>query len=218
MTARTLDARAEPQAPEPARATRRYTTAWLTRATALRSGPGGRVLTRLRTKTEFGSPMVLAVAGRRDGWLKVSSAKLRNGRHGWIRARDARLRSTDYAIHVDRSARRAVLRHDGREVLRFRVAVGRPGNETPLGRFAVTDKLRTGRGPSPYGCCIVALTGHQTKLDPDWVGGDRLAIHGTPLPATVGQAVSLGCMRARTGAIRALMRRVPLGMPVIIRA
>ena len=50
-----------------------------------------------------------------------------------------------------------------------------------MGRFAVTDKLRTeDRADSPYGCCALALTGHQTKLVPGWPGGDRLAIHGTP--------------------------------------
>ena len=39
----------------------------------------------------------------------------------------------------------AALRDDGRTVVRFPVAVGRPGNETPLGRFAVTDKLDADR-------------------------------------------------------------------------
>ena len=67
-------------------------------------------------------------------------------------------------------------------------------------------------------CCAVALSGHQTKLVPGWPGGDRLAIHGTPNPETVGTEASLGCMRAYDADIRALMRRVPLGAPVFIRA
>jgi lipoprotein-anchoring transpeptidase ErfK/SrfK len=98
------------------------------------------------------------------------------------------------------------------------VAVGRPGTETPLGRFAVTDLLLTGRPDSPYGCCALALSGHQTKLLPGWPGGDRLAIHATPNPETVGKEASLGCMRAHTHDIRALMRRVPLGAPVVVVA
>jgi len=98
------------------------------------------------------------------------------------------------------------------------IAVGRPGNETPLGRFAVTDRLHTSSPDSPYGCCAVALSGHQTRLEPGWPGGDRLAIHGTPNPETVGTEASLGCMRAYTNDIRALMRRVPLGAPVFVRA
>ena len=35
---------------------------------------------------------------------------------------------------------------------------------TPIGRYAVTDRLLTGRSDSPYGCCALALSGHQTKL------------------------------------------------------
>jgi len=101
---------------------------------------------------------------------------------------------------------------------RLPVAVGRPGTETPLGRFAVTDLLRTRRADSPYGCCAVALSGHQTKLLPGWPGGDRLAIHATPNPETVGSAASLGCLRAYTRDIRALMRRLALGAPVVVVA
>ncbi len=100
----------------------------------------------------------------------------------------------------------------------MRVAVGRPANPTPLGRFAVTDKLRPNGPASPYGCCIVALTGHQTKLVPGWPGGDRLAVHGTPQPHTVGEAVSLGCLRGGEAPMQRLMKSIPLGSPVFIRA
>lgn len=196
---------------------RRHLTARLVRATHLRAAPSGRRLARLGRRTEFGSPHVLAVVGRRSGWLKVISARLSNRERGWIPASAARLGATDYRIVVERSARRAVLKRGDRTIRRITVAVGRPGNETPLGRFAVTDKLRPKDPTSPYGCCAVALSGHQTKLVPGWPGGDRLAIHGTPQPETVGRAVSLGCMRAATRDIRVLMRRVPLGTPVIIR-
>jgi hypothetical protein len=196
----------------------RYETARVLRRTALRAAPGGRVVARIGRTTEFGSDRVLAVTGRREGWLRVVAADLENGRRGWIRAGAARLGATDVSIHVDRSARRLTLRRGDRVLRRFPIAVGRPGNETPLGHFAVTDRLRTGRADSPYGCCALALSGHQTRLEPGWPGGDRLAIHGTPNPETVGTEASLGCMRAYTKDIRALMRRVPLGAPVFIRA
>jgi hypothetical protein len=196
----------------------RYRTARITRRTTLRAAPGGRVVAHIGRTTEFGSDRVLAVTGRRGGWLRVIAAERRNGHAAWIWAGAARLGATDVSLHVDRSARRLVLRR-GHEVLRrMPIAVGRPGNETPLGRFAVTDLLRTDRADSPYGCCALALSGHQAKLVPGWPGGDRLAIHGTPNPETVGTEASLGCMRAYTRDIKALMRRVPLGTPVFIRA
>jgi lipoprotein-anchoring transpeptidase ErfK/SrfK len=196
----------------------RHLTARLTRATRLRATPGGRVIRHLGRRTEFGSHTTLAVLRRRGGWLKVVTPKLPNHRHGWIPAANAELGGTDYEIVVDRSAHRATLRHGGKRVLRFPVAVGRPGNETPLGRFAVTDKLAPTDATSPYGCCALALSGHQTRLEPGWPGGDRLAIHGTPATWSIGKAVSLGCMRAPEKALRRLMRSVPLGAPVVIRA
>ena len=134
------------------------------KVTQLRATPGGRPLHWLGTRTEFDSPRVLSVTARRDGWLRVLASERPNGRAGWIRADRARLASTDFSIHVDRSARRLTLRRDGRAVRSFSVAVGRPGTETPTGRFAVTDKLHPGDPASPYGCCLLALSGHQTKL------------------------------------------------------
>ena len=205
----------EETAPEPLH---RYRTAAVMRRTTLRASPAGRVVARIGVKSEFGSPRVLAVSAERDGWLRVTASERRNGEHGWIRATAAKLRGTNVWIRVDRSRRTAALRRGSKVLRRFPVAVGRPGTETPLGRFAVTDMLVTNNPDSPYGCCAVALSGHQTKLLPGWPGGDRLAIHATPNPETIGQAASLGCMRAHTGDIRALMRRVPLGAPVVIVA
>jgi lipoprotein-anchoring transpeptidase ErfK/SrfK len=128
-----------------------------------------------------------------------------------------RLGAVDVLIRVDRSSRKLSVRRGRRVLRRFTVAVGRPGNKTPTGRFAVTDKLAMPAG-GPYGCCAVALTGHQTNLPSGWSGGDRLAVHGTNAPETIGQAASLGCMRAATPDIRWLMRHIPLGTPVFIRA
>ncbi len=211
---------AEP-APAPAKAARptgRYLIAHLRRPTMLRRAPGGRAVAKIRTRTEFGSRTALSVVRRRGAWLQVVVTQRANGKLAWIPASRARLTGTDYALYVDRSARRLTLRR-GRAILRqASIAVGRPTNPTPVGRFAVTDRLRPARADSPYGCCAIALTGHQTKLVPGWPGGDRLAIHGTPQPASIGQAVSLGCMRAHKRDLEYLIERVPLGTPVFVRA
>jgi lipoprotein-anchoring transpeptidase ErfK/SrfK len=203
---------------EPARPHGRWLTAQLRRAVTLRARPGGtgHGLARLRRRTEFGSPRVLGVLARRGGWLRVQAPALPNGHAGWIPAASVELGATDLSIVVDRSRRRLRLRSGSRVVARFPVAVGRPGNQTPLGRYAVTDRLHTGRADSPYGCCALALTGHQTHLPPGWPGGDRLAIHGTPEASSIGRAASLGCMRAPAAGLHVLMRRVPLGAPVFV--
>jgi len=210
------DAVAETAAPS--RPAGRYLTARVLAPTMLRSAPGGRVLHRIGRRTEFGSRRVLSVTGRRGGWLRVIASERPNGRAGWIPEARVRLASTDLSVHVDRSARRLTLRRDGRAVRTFAVAVGRPGTETPTGRFAITDKLHPADPASPYGCCALALSGHQTKLIPGWPGGDRLAIHATPQLETVGRAASLGCMRGHPRNVRRLMRTVPVGTPVFIRA
>ena len=201
-----------------ARLTGRYLTARVLSPTKLRATPGGRALHRLGVRTEFGSRRVLSVTARRDGWLAVVASERPNGRGGWIPERRVALASTNWSVHVDRSARRLTLRRRGRAVRSFPVAVGRPGTETPTGRFAVTDKLHPDDPGSPYGCCALALSGHQTRLIDGWPGGDRIAIHATPNVETVGHAASLGCMRARARDVSRLMRTVPVGTPVFVRA
>jgi lipoprotein-anchoring transpeptidase ErfK/SrfK len=206
------------QAAAPAEARPRWRTARVTRRAALRARPGGRVVARIGTRTEFGSPRVLGVTGRRGRWLRVFASERPNGRAAWIPAAAARLGATDVSIRIDRSRRRLTVRRGERVLRRLPVAVGRPGTPTPLGRFAVTDRLRSNRADSPYGCCAIALSGHQTKLLDGWPGGDRLAVHGTPNEETIGEAISLGCLRAAWRDMRMLMRTVPRGTPVFIRA
>jgi lipoprotein-anchoring transpeptidase ErfK/SrfK len=96
--------------------------------------------------------------------------------------------------------------------------VGAANHTTPTGRFSVTDRLRVTDTGSAYGCCVLALTGHQVHLPPDWPGGDRLAIHATRDTGSIGKAVSLGCMRVDAAHARWLIDNVPLGTPVFIRS
>ena len=99
-----------------------------------------------------------------------------------------------------------------------RIPVGSagPATPTPVGEFAVTDKVRMIEEASAYGCCALALTGHQPHIPQGWSGGDRLAVHGTQDESTIGQAVSLGCLRASEADMHWLIDRVPLGTPVEI--
>jgi len=212
--ARDQGAEAEPE-PEP-KPRGRWATARVLRATALRAAPGGRRVGRLKPRTEFGSRKVVSVLRERGDWLRVVVPERPNGRPGWILASATRAGAVDVSLRVDRSERRLTVWRRGKVLRRVEVAVGRPGSETPTGRFAVTDKLRTRRPDSPYGCCAIALSGHQPKLLPGWPGGDRLAIHATPQTDSIGTAASLGCLRARTPDLQALLRIVPLGAPVFV--
>ena len=195
-----------------------FEIARVTRPVALYAHRGGPAVARLGAATEFGSPQTLGVVRKRGRWLGVISTKLPNGRLGWVRARAVRLTTTPKSLTIDLSRRLLLFKRGDRVVRRMTVGIGRPGSSTPIGRFTVTDKL-VGSSYGPYyGCCILALSAHQPNLPAGWTGGNRIAIHGTNAPSTIGAAASAGCLHARDADLRVLMRRVPLGTPVFIRA
>jgi lipoprotein-anchoring transpeptidase ErfK/SrfK len=181
----------------------------------LRDRPEGRVVARVGPRTEFGSPRVLPVVHRRDGWLGVIATERPNGELGWIRDAGVRFVRVPVRLSVSLSQRRLRVIERGRTVARMTVGIGSAGTPTPTGWFAVTDGLH---GWGPYGCCILALSGHQPKLRQGWTGGDRLAVHGTPSGDTIGAAGSLGCLRADAADLRRLMRVATLGTRVHIEA
>ena len=181
----------------------------------LRSARRGPVVARLTSRTEFGSPQSFAVTrlfpGRR---YQVLSTDLQNGRTGWIDAAPGTftLSHAHVSLEVDLSARLLSVHRGTRVTRTIRLGIGAPGTPTPIGRFAVTDKLNGAAYSPVYGCCILALSAHQTHLPSGWTGGDRIAIHG----GSTGGAVTTGCLHASTVALRYLMRSLPLGAQVVI--
>jgi lipoprotein-anchoring transpeptidase ErfK/SrfK len=170
--------------------------------------------------TAFGSARVLSVLGRSGRWLHVATGDLAGNRNGWVDGSDSGLarRSTELSIVVSLRRHELELLRGRRVVRTVPVGIGAPGSPTPVGQFAVTDKL-DGPSYSPaYGCCILALSVQQTRLPSGWRGGNRIAIHGTNVPSTIGEAVSTGCLHAADADLRYLMARVPLGTPVTIGA
>jgi hypothetical protein len=182
----------------------------------LRAAPGGRVIERLGDETEFGSPRALLIGEIRGDWFGVVTSELPNGVLGWIRDDRTRVEvsRTHYWLSADISERALGVYYGKRLLDRYSVTVGAPGTDTPPGAFAVTDALA---GPSLgpyYGCCILALSGHQPNLPEGWFGGDRMAIHGTP--GAIGVAESAGCLRTSDVTMVELFARVPLGAPVFV--
>jgi hypothetical protein len=182
----------------------------------LHSSPGGSVVARLGAVTDFGSPLHLGVVEDRGRWLGVVSTRLPNGRLGWVRRSEVYLQTTRLNLELDLSRRLLLLKRGDTVLRRMVVGVGRPSSPTPQGRFAVTDKLPGDRYSPAYGCCIVALSAHQPNLPAGWGGGDRVGVHGTNDPSSIGVASSAGCPHASYADMQALMRRVPLGAPVFI--
>lgn len=185
-------------------------------ATPLRAEPNGEAVAELGVETEFGSPTVLSVVGRNHEWLEVRAPQLDNDETGWVHAADLDVGGIDYELRADLTARTLEVLRGGDAVRRMPVAIGGPATPTPTGTFAVTDKLELPEAGSVYGCCALAFSGRQPNVPQDWPGGDRLAVHGTPDGATIGEAASLGCLRASEADMRWLVDNVPLGTPVTI--
>jgi L,D-transpeptidase-like protein len=184
----------------------------------LRASPGGRVLTRVSDRTEFGSLRFFWIKEVRDGWFGVPAPELADGQLGWIRDDRTALdvSQTRFWITADVSQQLLELHYGDKVLDRVPVTVGSPGSPTPLGDYSVTDGLAGRDLGSYYGCCVLALTGHQPNLPANWLGGDRIAIHGTPY--AIGGARSAGCLRASNDDMVSLFARVPLGAPVFIHA
>jgi lipoprotein-anchoring transpeptidase ErfK/SrfK len=149
-------------------------------------------------------------------WYRISIPGRPNGRTGWVRASAVELWPVKKRIVIYRGARKFEF-WDGDRLLRTgRVAVGKPGAETPTGLFYVTWKFDPRIDPDWAILGDFAFeTSAYSKLS-DWPGGGIVGVHGTPWPYLLGQAVSHGCVRLHNRDIAFLRARVPLGTPVKI--
>jgi lipoprotein-anchoring transpeptidase ErfK/SrfK len=187
------------------------------RVVAMHAHPGGKLLFRVRPKTIYGRRLILSVTRRRGSWAAVTTFLMRNGRRAWVHIdhRTVAVRRTRWRMTADLSARTLTVLHGDHQVRTLRVAIGTRATPTPVGTFAITDKLKGAPFGRAYGCCILALSGHQPKVRTGPIDG-RLAIHGTDRPGLVGSRASQGCLRARDREVRWLMRTVPVGTQVRI--
>jgi hypothetical protein len=178
-------------------------------------------VTFLPAANDWQQPLWLPVVRSRtdalgNEWLNVRLPVRPNGSTGWIRAADVVARRVHDRIVVDLSKRELWRYRSDRLDERLRIAIGNPSTPTTTGHFFVWARVHyTDRG-GPYGPFALGLSGFSDVIT-DWVGGGRLAIHGTADPTDRGQAVSHGCVRVFNRQIRGL-EDVPLGTPVLIRA
>jgi lipoprotein-anchoring transpeptidase ErfK/SrfK len=183
--------------------------------------PDARRLTVLEEFRSAYRPQVVLVLSQRvdpetgaPTWYRISVPGRPNGRSGWIPANAASIRPSQRLIHIDRSARTLEVWNSGRLVLKTKVAVGRPGMETPLGLFYVTWKFVP---TAPVLGRYAFETSAYSRLS-DWPGGGIVGIHGTSAPWLLGQAVSHGCVRVSNRDILRMRALVRLGTPIRIVA
>jgi lipoprotein-anchoring transpeptidase ErfK/SrfK len=179
---------------------------------------GGKLLFRVLPKTIYGRRLILSVTHRRGAWAAVTTFLVPNGHRAWVHVdrRTFAVRRTRWRLQADLGDRTLTVLHGDDVVRTLRIAIGTRATPTPPGTYAVTDKLDGRRFGRSYGCCIMALSGHQPKVRTGPIDG-RLAIHGTDRPDLVGTRASQGCLRARDADVRWLVRTVPVGTQLTIR-
>jgi hypothetical protein len=170
-------------------------------------------------RPDFHLRVVLALreAIAKDGsrWLELSLPGRPNGGRGWVLASQLELHRVLNRIIVHRSARVLELRRieDGRLLMRAQIAVGKPGAETPLGRYFYVQWRFVPTDPF-YGSYALETSAY-SRLS-DWPGGGVVGIHGTDEPQLIGGAVSHGCIRMLNRDVVELRKLAPLGTPIDI--
>ncbi|OLO39133.1 L,D-transpeptidase [Alkalihalophilus pseudofirmus] len=108
-----------------------------------------------------------------------------------------------YSIVVSISNRTLTLLENGIIAKIYPIAVGAILHQTPVGEFVIINKAPNPGGP--FGTMWMSLS------------KKHYGIHGTNDPASIGRAVSRGCIRMFNPDVEELARTVPIGTRVSIR-
>jgi hypothetical protein len=203
--------------------------AWLARVvvdTEARQAPGrGRRVASVPVRAPWnGGPVELLVLGSRrapDGarWVRVLLPRRPNGSSGWIRADDVALSTTEWRIEVSLGRRLVTVRREGRVWRRFRAVVGAPRTPTPIGTFAVSERVRQPNPRGFPGSWILFLTAFSNRLERFDGNDGQVGIHGrggASLRDPLGSARSNGCVRVTNAVVSLLAARAREGTPVVI--
>lgn len=187
--------------------------------------PGGKGAfwkARIRTKWSGASQRLMVleskvVKGRL--WLRVKLPIRPNTSSGWISRDRVRLLHSPRFIEVDRSKRLTKVYGPKGVISRFRVVVGAERTPTPLGIFALHDRVRQSDPNGFIGPWAVHLTSHSNVLKRYDGGPGRIAFHGrdgASLLDPLGTASSNGCLRMNNNRIQ-MIRKLPMGTAVRVR-
>jgi L,D-transpeptidase catalytic domain len=176
--------------------------------------PGGRPVAVL-PRSELSSPTWVPVVQSRPGWDRVLLPTRPNRSTGWIFLGGGGLQTaySAYRIEIDVPAYRLTVLDGGRRLGSWTVGVGAPGTPTPTGRTFLLASVAP-RHPT-YSPLILPLGVHSRTLSSFGGGPGTVGLHGWPDPGVFGHAVSHGCVRVPSAALRVLAR-IPLGTPVAI--
>jgi len=169
---------------------------------------------------ELGSPLVVLAVEQQDQWYRVLLPSRPNGSSAWVPVGAVTATPARYEVVVSLSSRALRVVHipDRAVVLTSPIGIGAPSSPTPTGLFYVRDHFPTTGGDHPYGPYAFGLSGHSDVHMQFGTGDGRIAIHGTNEPASIGAAVSNGCVHVPNDVVLAMIQYLPPGTPVTIEA
>jgi lipoprotein-anchoring transpeptidase ErfK/SrfK len=163
-----------------------------------------------------GERTTLPVLGTYGAWLLVRLPGRPNGHSGWISERGTRSSVTAWHLVIDTATRHVAVYHAGRLVREINAVVGKAATPTPTGDYFVEESIALSHAAigAPF---ALALSARSTVFQEFEGGPGQIALHGLANVGGIpGTAVSHGCVRLATSAIRWLAGRIGPGVPVTI--
>jgi lipoprotein-anchoring transpeptidase ErfK/SrfK len=175
---------------------------------------GGAVKMTLANPRPSGGPLTLLVLQSSNDWLEVELPDRPNGSRGWISASQVALHNLEYSLRVSTQQNTLSLYRSNTLLTTYSVATGTGGTPTPHGAFYLTELLApTNSGYGPYAFGLSAFSAVLTSFGG---GPGQIGLHGTDDAASIGKAVSHGCIRMSNADITTLATMLPLGTPITI--
>ena len=171
---------------------------------------GGTEQLTLANPRPSGAPLTFLVVQSSNGWLEVDLPDRPNGSRGWISASQATLHDLVYSLRVSTEQNTLSLYRNNTLVTTYPAATGTGGTPTPHGSFYLTELLApTNSGYGPYAFGLSAYSAVLSSFG-------QIGLHGTDDAASIGRAVSHGCIRLSNADITTLATTLPLGTPITV--
>jgi L,D-transpeptidase ErfK/SrfK len=126
-----------------------------------------------------------------------------------------------FRMELNLSRRQVTLMIKGKPFRTYPVAIGRPGWETPVGKYKVRNMMKNPDWINPFTGEIIPGGDPDNPLGNRWIGfwtdgKNQIGFHGTPSRGSIGQAVSHGCVRMYEEHIEEIFQMIPMDTPIIV--
>ncbi|GAB4311768.1 MAG: hypothetical protein Kow0059_02050 [Candidatus Sumerlaeia bacterium] len=124
----------------------------------------------------------------------------------------------DFEIIVDKSTNMMVVKNQGRFFKKYMVRTGQTDEMTPNGTYYIENKKKDPTWRRPGDGKAIPPGDPENELGTRWMSfwKDRLGIHGTIKPETIGKYSSQGCVGMLKEDVEELFDYIPLRTPVKI--